>query len=106
MSEQGNPSREQKDAALLALARLAETIGDPQTRRRFASNNSADFLDEAMAEVNDLTDEVKDEFRRLFGDLTFEELRLLARLQETMLRLRDKGYDNLSEEVNPTVGKF
>jgi hypothetical protein len=91
--------------AQVALALFAEAIADP-VRRRAAANDPLALmksaLDERGHDFDDLDPAVQAAFTDLFGDLSYEELRLLARLQTTMTGLSpDHG---LSEQVE--VGSF
>jgi hypothetical protein len=92
--------------ALVALAKLAEKVADKGARRRL-SNDSNAMLDEAIAEAGlDPDSNAARTFRDLFGDLTFEELRLLARMQTKIVELSEEHPDLAEELGNPTVSKF
>ncbi|MGZ4181867.1 MAG: hypothetical protein ACXVUL_14430 [Solirubrobacteraceae bacterium] len=97
MSQQDEPSAE-----LRALALFAEAIANPATRRDFAGR-SGELLDSVLGD--DVGEDAKEAFRALFGDLTDEEVRLLARLQHTMVGLSEVHPD-LVQTFNPTVSKF
>jgi hypothetical protein len=93
---------------LMALAHFAEAIADPDpARRRAFANDPLGELDNALAphglSRSDLPDEVQD----FINSLSYEELRLLGRLQNTMVDLRNQGRNlDLSEQVNPSIAKL
>jgi hypothetical protein len=92
---------------LRALALFAEAIADP-VRRRNAGDDPLVLMKEALAEkgtsFDELDQDVQEAFLDLFGDLTFEELRMLARLQKKLVALDPDGTLGLTEEVE--VGSF
>jgi hypothetical protein len=53
---------------------------------------------------DELPPEVQEAFTDLFGDLSYEELRLLARLQTKLVELDPEGRHGLTEQVE--VGSF
>jgi hypothetical protein len=81
-----------------ALALVAKVIQDPQKRRDFVHDPQG-TMEAAGGNFNDLPRRV----RTFFGNLTYEELRVLAQLQETMVR--EEGlHDTLRGGV--TLGKL
>jgi hypothetical protein len=93
---------EPKSAEHLALALFAEAIGDRGTRRQNADNPlelmKQRLLDKDV-DFDALPDDAKQAFDDLFGDLSFEELRILGRLQEKMAALDPDGTRGLTEVV-------
>ena len=98
------PNPNQNQAARRALARIAEGIADPATKP--APGQVAAFLNQVFQGIQNLPQEVQDEFHALFDNLTGPELDMLATMQATMVRLHGKGYDTLADKFNPTVAKF
>jgi hypothetical protein len=90
---------------LLALAHFAVSIADPAKRRAFATDPLGE-LDNALQPHGLSRANLPQEVQDFIDSLSYEELRLLARLQTTMVDLRDRGIDSLSEVVNPTLAKF
>lgn len=90
----------QNPPAQVALALFAEAVADP-IRRRGSANEPLDLMKSALAEhghnFDDLDAEVQEAFTELFGDLSYEELRLLGHLQAKMAAL-DPSH-GLSEQV-------
>jgi hypothetical protein len=88
--------------ALVALALFAEAVADRDRRRSFA-NDTLGLLEAALADKNrtltDLDPDVRQAYVDLFGDLSFEELRLLARLQAKMVELDPDQVLGLTEKV-------
>lgn len=74
MQSQGDPD------ALNELARFANLITDTRVRRDF-DNDPLATLEREGVNVAALPDAVRD----FLADLSYEELRLLARMQETMV---------------------
>jgi hypothetical protein len=91
------PSTEDSDVAKArkrAVADIAKVLSDPEKRRKFAEDpgGTIDALgDDAKA--------LPPKVRKFFSDLTYEELRVLAQLQQTM-----KGQEGLYEEVQTPSG--
>jgi hypothetical protein len=87
---------------LVALALFAEAIGDPMTRRDRAGD-PIDLMKQRLTEHGhdfaDLDVAVKAAFIDLFGDLTYEELRILGRLQAKMVELDPDQTRGLTERV-------
>jgi hypothetical protein len=86
----------------VALALFAEAIADPVTRRA----NVADPLQLMKQSLADhghdfdaLDADVREAFMDLFGDLSYEELRMLGRLQSKMVELDPDQTRGLTEEV-------
>lgn len=92
---------------LLALAHFAAAVGDPDpARRRALAADPLGELDNVLRPHGLSRDDLPQEVRELIDSLSYEELRLLARLQTTMVGLRAQGIESLSEQVNPTIAKF
>jgi hypothetical protein len=98
---------------LVALALFAEAIGDPMTRRGNAADPIAlmkQRLSDHRHNFDDLDQDVQDAFMELFGDLSYEELRMLGRLQAKMVELDPDQTRGLTEQVevgsHATVGKL
>jgi hypothetical protein len=99
--------------AQVALALFAEAIADPM-KRRASSNDPLALMKDALAEhdhdFDELDDDVKDAFIELFGDLSYEELRLFAKLQSRMVELDPDQSRGLTEVVevgsHATLGKL
>jgi hypothetical protein len=103
---------EPKSPEHLALALFAEAIGDRDTRRANAKD-PLQLLKELLTEngnaFENLPEDVQAAFTELFGDLSFEELRVLGRLQAKMVELDPEGDRGLTEVVigsQHTVGKL
>ena len=97
----------------VALALFAEAIADPVTRR----DNQGDPLSlmkqrliDHGHDFDDLDSDVQAAFMDLFGDLTYEELRMLGRLQAKMVELDPDQTRGLTELVevgsHATLGKL
>jgi hypothetical protein len=103
---EGDPP-EETPLELVALALFADAIADPVARRAFA-NDSLGFLQGALQDKGKdfeaLDPAVQAAFVEFFADLSYEELRLLARLQTTMVGLKNEGFTSLAEDV--TVNSF
>ena len=86
----------------VALALFAEAIADP-VRRRGSSNEPLDLMKSALAEhghdFDDLDPEVQEAFTELFGDLSYEEMRLLGQLQAKLVALDPDQTKGLTELV-------
>jgi hypothetical protein len=95
----------QNPPAQVALALFAEALADP-VRRRSATNDPLDLMKSSLSlrghDFDALEPEVQEAFVDLFGDLSYEELRLLARLQTKLASVDPKH--GLSEQVE--VGSF
>jgi hypothetical protein len=99
--------------AQVALALFAEAIANP-VKRRASSNDPLALMKEALAEhdhdFDELDDDVKAAFIELFGDLSYEELRLFAKLQLKMIELDPDQSRGLTEVVEvgstATLGKL
>jgi hypothetical protein len=89
----------------VALALFADAITDAPSRRRFA-NDPLELFKELLSQrgssFEELDAEVQQAFTDLFGDLSYEELRLLARLQSTLGGVNPEH--GLNERVE--VGSF
>jgi hypothetical protein len=83
------------DARTRALALMAKVISDPVKRRALAEDPDGTI----DAELGDEAKHLPPKVRRFFSELTYEELRVLAQLQETM-----KGQEGLYEEVQTFKG--
>ena len=83
------------EARTRAVALIAKVISDPVKRRALAvdPNGTID------AELGDDAKNLPPKVRRFFSELTYEELRVLAQLQETM-----KGQEGLYDEVQTFKG--
>jgi hypothetical protein len=85
-----------------AVALIAKVISDPVKRRAFANDPDGTI----EAELGDDAKALPPKVRTFFSELTYEELRVLAQLQQTM-----KGQAGLYEEVQTfrgtaTLGKL
>jgi hypothetical protein len=91
--------------AQVALALFAEALADP-VKRRGATDDPLSLMKSELAarghEWETLSTDVQEAFTDLFGDLSYEELRLLGRLQATMAAVDPRH--GLSEQVE--VGSF
>ena len=91
----------------VALALFAEAAADPM-RRRASAADPLDLMKSALAEhghnFDDLPPEVQQAFIELFGDLSYEELRMLGNLQARLVALDPDGQRGLTEQVE--VGSF
>lgn len=101
-------------AELRALALFAEALADPVQRREFA-NDPLGLMKSAMGRANldfeqDLGAAAQRGFTELFEDLSYEELRMLARLQATMVALDPEQVLGLTDRVqtasHSTVAKL
>lgn len=103
MSQQNPASPE-----LIALAHFAEAIADPDpARRRAFADDPLGELDRALAPHNLSRGDLPSEVQDFIDSLSYEELRLLGRLQTTMVDLRAQGrHLDLSQEINPTIAKL
>jgi hypothetical protein len=99
---------------LRALALFAEALADPAQRREFA-NEPLGLMRSAMGRAKldfdqDLSAEARQAFTELFGDMSYEELRLLSRLQQTMVGLDPEQALGLTDRVqtasHATVAKL
>jgi hypothetical protein len=88
--------------AQVALALFAEAIADP-VRRRGSSDDPLALMKSALAEhghdFDDLDPEVQVAFTEMFGDLSYEELRLLGHLQAKLVELDPDQSRGLTELV-------
>jgi hypothetical protein len=88
--------------AQVALALFAEAIADP-VRRRGSAADPLDLMKSALAahghDFDSLDADVQDAFTELFGDLSYEELRLLGRLQAKFVALDPDQTHGLTELV-------
>jgi hypothetical protein len=93
--------------AQVALALFAEAIADP-VRRRGSAADPLDLMKSALAshghDFDNLDGEVRAAFTELFGDLSYEELRLLGNLQAKLVALDPDQSLGLTEQVE--VGSF
>lgn len=92
------PRRREGDPAAArtrAVALIAKVISDPEKRRAFADDPNGTM----DAELGDDAKALPPKVRRFFSELTYEELRVLSQLQETM-----KGQAGLYEEVQTFKG--
>jgi hypothetical protein len=93
--------------AQVALALFAEAIADP-VRRRGSAADPLDLMKSALAshghDFDSLDGEVRAAFTELFGDLSYEELRLLGNLQAKLVALDPDQSLGLTEQVE--VGSF
>ena len=96
------PSQSDKQAARLALARIADGIANGTAQQ----GHVHEFLEGIFQQGPNVPADVQAEFHAVFDDLTTAELQKFGRMQTRMVGLRGRGYDNLSEEVNPTLSKF
>jgi replication initiation and membrane attachment protein DnaB len=90
----------------VALALFADAITDTSRRRRAAEDPLELFkqlLSERGTSFEDLDPEVQQAISDLFGDLSYEELRLLARLQRTLGGLNPEHGLSENVEVNSFV---
>ena len=71
-----------------ALAVVAEVLRDPDKRRDLAERPEETLAHELQQQGASL-DDLPEPVQKFFADLTSEELRVLARLQETMADLPD-----------------
>ena len=85
----------QAEARTRALALIAKVISDPVKRRAFAEDPDGTI----KAELGDDAKALPPKVRAFFSELTYEELRVLAQLQQTM-----KGQAGLYEEVKTFHG--
>jgi hypothetical protein len=97
----------QNPPAQVALALFAEAIADP-VKRRGSANDPLDLMKEALKDhghdFEALDADVKSAFDDLFGDLSYEELRMLGRMQAKLVELDPDGTLGLTESVE--VGSF
>jgi uncharacterized protein YutD len=107
------PSPQENEDARVALAVFAEAIEDPSNRKSFQNDSLQFFRDQLTSNNKDfdrLHPDVQEAFAELFGDLSYEELRLFARFQATMRDLAEnKGFTSLVEDVPfcpGTLSKF
>jgi hypothetical protein len=88
--------------AQVALALFAEAIADP-VKRRGSANEPLDLMKEALKahghDFGTLDADVQSAFVDLFGDLSYEELRMLGRLQAKLVELDPDGSHGLTEAV-------
>jgi hypothetical protein len=93
--------------AQVALALFAEAIADP-VRRRGSAADPLDLMKSALSshghDFDNLDGEVQAAFTELFGDLSYEELRLLGNLQAKLVALDPDQSLGLTEQVE--VGSF
>jgi len=92
------PRRRESGAAQArtrAVALIAKVISDPVKRRAFADDPDGTI----EAELGDDAKALPPKVRAFFRELTYEELRVLAQLQQTM-----KGQAGLYEEVQTFRG--
>jgi hypothetical protein len=86
----------------VALALFAEAVADP-VRRRGSANEPLDLMKSALAdhghEFEELDADVQEAFTDLFGDLSYEEMRLLGKLQGKLVALDPDGTRGLTEQV-------
>jgi hypothetical protein len=84
-----------------ALALFAEslTTADLSQVGRDATQLMREALQANGWSFDDLPADFKQQFEELFGDLSPEELAMLARLQQTMVALDPHGVWGLSEKV-------
>jgi hypothetical protein len=71
-----------------ALAIVAEVISDPDKRRAVAERPE-ETLSHELRQQGASFDDLPEPVQQFFADLTYEELRVLARLQATMADLPD-----------------
>ena len=83
------------EARTRAVALIAAVISDPEKRRAFAEDPNGTIDAELGADAKALPPKV----RAFFSELTYEELRVLAQLQQTM-----KGQEGLYDEVKTFHG--
>jgi hypothetical protein len=92
----------QTPPAQIALALFAEAVADPM-RRRGSANEPLDLMKSALAEhghdFDTLDPDVQEAFTELFGDLSYEELRLLGHLQAKLVALDPDQSRGLTERV-------
>jgi hypothetical protein len=84
------------EARARAVALIAKVISDPEKRRAFAEDPNTTI----DAELGDDAKALPPKVRAFFSELTYEELRVLAQLQQTM-----KGQEGLYEEFQTFRGK-
>ena len=84
------------EARTRAVALIGKVISDPVKRRAFAEDPNGTIKAELGEDAKALPPKV----RAFFSELTYEELRVLAQLQQTM-----KGQAGLFEEVQTSHGK-
>jgi hypothetical protein len=97
----------------VALALFAEAIADP-ARRRANVEDPLQLMKQSLSDhghdFDALDDDVKEAFMDLFGDLSYEELRMLGRLQAKMVELDPDQTRGLTELVevgsHATLGKL
>jgi hypothetical protein len=97
----------------VALALFAEAIADPM-RRRASASDPIELMKSALADhghdFDALPQDVQDAFIELFGDLSYEELRMLGKLQAKMVQLDPDQTRGLTELVevgsHATLGKL
>lgn len=77
---------EKSHKAKKALAIVAEVLRDPDKRRDLADRPEETLAHELQQQGSSL-DDLPQPVQRFIADLTYEELRVLARLQETMADL-------------------
>ena len=103
MTEGKGTDKAQK--AKKALAVVAEVVSNADKRRDLAERPEETLAHELQQQGASL-DDLPEPVQKFFADLTYEELRVLARLQETMADLpEDYG---LTEHVKhgATLAKF
>ena len=95
-------SPSQNPPAQVALALFAEAIADPM-KRRASSNDPLALMKDALADhghdFDALDADVQEAFIELFGDLSYEELRLLGHLQAKLVALDPDQTRGLTELV-------
>jgi hypothetical protein len=97
----------------VALALFAEAIADPM-RRRASASDPIELMKSALEDhghdFDALPQDVQDAFIELFGDLSYEELRMLGKLQAKMVQLDPDQTRGLTELVevgsHATLGKL
>ena len=95
-------SPSQNPPAQIALALFAEAVADP-LKRRGSANEPLDLMKSALADhghdFDALDADVQEAFIELFGDLSYEELRLLGHLQAKLVALDPDQTRGLTELV-------
>jgi len=92
----------QDPPAQVALALFAEAIADP-VRRRGSAHEPLELMKSALAahghDFDSLEPDVQEAFTELFGDLSYEELRMLGKLQARLVALDPDQRLGLTEQV-------
>jgi hypothetical protein len=98
---------------LRALALFADALANRERRRAF-NGDTLGLLEDALSTkgltLDSLDNQVREAYIDLFADMTFQEVRILARMQAKLVALDPDGALGLTEQVevgsHVTIGKF